>query len=459
MTETTDKTPLQLAAVLWRRKRWVVPCLLVGLAGGLAAARWLPPKYQATTLILVDAQTVPKDYVKTTVTTSLRDRLRSIQEEITNRENLERIILEMDLYPEMRREQPMETVVAKIRRNLRVKVEPGRAFRISFTGDEPADLARTTNRLAELFIEENLRQREGQAKRTADFLENELEDMRRQLEEKEAEVASFRVRHEGELPEQRLVNLAAITNLDRKLDLNQQAFEQAEIRRLLLRREVSASPDGSITASNPRERLQQLRMQLVELRSRFTERHPDVARLKREIDELEAVGVGSEEVEEPPALMGLDPELAAELSAVDRQVEQLESEREELLAEITEIQARLDHTPRLEQEMLRLTRDYDNLERSYQDLLSKRIEARLAERLEKSQEGEQFRILARAIPPQRPYYPNKIYCLGVGLAAGALLGVGAAFLREVADQTYGNQRSLQEGLPGPGGSGPDPRAQ
>ena len=224
VTETPHKTPLQLAAVLWRQKVWVVSCLFLGLAGGYAAARWLPPKYQATTLILVDSQKVPESYIKSTVTTTLAERLRSIKEQITNRENLERIILEMDLYSEMRQQEPMETVVAKIRRNLIVQVEKGRAFRIIFHGKEPEDLARTTNRLAELFIGENLRQREGQAKRTSDFLENELGDMRRQLEEKEAKVASFSIQHEGELPKQRQVNLAAISKLERELDFNQQAF-------------------------------------------------------------------------------------------------------------------------------------------------------------------------------------------------------------------------------------------
>jgi uncharacterized protein involved in exopolysaccharide biosynthesis len=140
--------------------------------------------------------------------------------------------------------------------------------------------------------------------------------------------------------------------------------------------------------------------------------------------------------------------MAAELETVKRELRRLDAERDQILADIARFEQHLQRTPRVGQELLILTRDYDNVQNSYRDLLSKRIEARLAENLERSQQSEQFRILERAVAPTRPYSPNKKFCLGAGLLVGLALGVGSALLREETDETFGDPRSLQSAFPG-----------
>lgn len=434
--------------LVWKRKSWIVLFALLGLAAGFGAWRLLPPKYRASTMILVESQSVPTDYVKTTVTSTLTERLRTIQQQITNRENLERIILELDLYPELRRTQPMEVVVAHARRALGVNVERSRTFRISYSGTDPLEVARAANRIAELFIDENLKVREGQAERTSQFLEAELEEIRARLEEQEAEVTRFRLRHEGELPGQRESNLVAIARLEAELEANRAAYNQAELRKLLLEGESRSQGGKEVSPVTAPTRLDQLRLELSELRSKFTDRHPDVIRLQREIAELESRAADAAEVEEIPLPLARDLRTPAEIRGLDSELYRLEAKREEILEEIARFERRLERTPQVEQELIKLTRDYDNLRESYGNLLAKRLEARLAENLERSQQSEQFRILERAVPPSRPYFPKKIFFLGGGLLIGLALGFGSAFLREELDQTYGDLQSLQSAFPG-----------
>ncbi len=430
-------SPVDLGRLLWRRKPWVLLPMAAGLLAALAAIRMLPPVYRASTLILVESQKVPTNFVRTTVTSSLQERLQAIEQEIMSRSNLERIITEMGLYPELVENDQMAQAVGRVRRDLTLQLQGRSFFRVYFKGPEPKMVAEVANRIGELFIEENLRLREARAQDTSAFLEAELEDTKRRLEEQEARVARFRIEHDGTLPDQRQTNMAALAHLETKLEINLDAIENAEMRKLLLQREGVLG--GGATGLS---RLQELKLQLSQMRSRYTDRHPDVVRLQQEIAALEREG-------------GLEPGSGADggsledaqRAAVETEIERLQAERGRILREIESYQWRLEQIPRVEQELMSLTRDYDNIRRSYQSLLAKRIDARLAENLETRRQAEQFRILEPATPPGRPYAPNPLLLLALGLAAGGALGVGLVFLREETDQSFLDQPSLEDAFP------------
>ena len=96
-------TPEDLALILWRRKWWAILPAIVITAGVYAWVRTLPNLYRSDTLILVVPQRVPENYVKSTVTTRIEDRLQSIQQQILSRTRLERIIQDFNLYAEARK--------------------------------------------------------------------------------------------------------------------------------------------------------------------------------------------------------------------------------------------------------------------------------------------------------------------------------------------------------------------
>ncbi len=467
-------TPSDITRAVWRRRIWFLVPLVLGIAGAIWALRVLPKTYRAVTTVLVEPQKVPADYVKPTIATSIEDRLRTIEPQIKNRDNLARIIREMDLYPELTRRGFLEGAIARARRDLTIQLQ-GNTFRIYFEERDPVKAARTANRVAESFIESNLKLRENQAQGTSSFLESELEKTKSRLEIQEARIAEFKRQNIGDLPEQRDTNLRSVEQLQTKLEINMDALDKAETRRLLLQSQmaelrnqqsgarrstlaalgvVSAGPDKP-------SHLDQLRAQLAELRARYTDRHPDVIRTRAEIAQLEALekaqrtpppaastaasaAPGDDDADAPKA----DPMLKAEVASVDLEIRSLKTERERILGDIARVQGRLENVPRVEQELLSLTRDYDNIKNSYESLLDKRLNARLYENLEKSQQGESFTIIERALPPTSPYSPNRLLVLGLGLIAGGLLGLLAALLRERSDYTYPDVEALQQAFPG-----------
>ena len=172
-------------------------------------------------------------------------------------------------------------------------------------------------------------------------------------------MAEFRLRNEGKLPEQRDSNLVAVSRLEAELEANREAFQQVELRRLLMESELRSQDTETISPATSLSRLDELKLELAQLRSRFTDRHPDVVRLQREIAELESQATEPAEVEELPAPSATNLYAAAELQTLDRDLVRLESEREEILTEIGRFERRLERTPRVQQDLLVLTRDYD----------------------------------------------------------------------------------------------------
>ena len=218
----------QLLRALWRRKLWILLPALAGLGAGLALLEVMTPVYRASTLVLVEAQKVPEDYVKATVTTTLQDRLKTLEQQVTNRNNIVRIIRERGLYPELVEAGRLDDAITATRNALGIQVQGNKVFRIDFDAADPEVAAATANRLAELFIEQNLRLRRSQARGTAAFLASELEHMKTELEAQERAIADFKRLHIEELPEQRETNLRAVEQLQAKLQINLDARDKAE---------------------------------------------------------------------------------------------------------------------------------------------------------------------------------------------------------------------------------------
>lgn len=461
-------TPSDLLKAVWRRRWWFTLPALIGLVASYAVYRTLPPVYRASTLVMVERQKVPSDYVKPTVTTSMQERLDTIEHQILNRNNLERIVQEMGLYPELRGEASLDHLIARVRQDITIKHQ-GETFRVYFEGGDPVRVADTANRIADLFIQENLRLRAHQAKGTSTFLEAELADTKAKLELQEARIAAFKQRYMGALPEERDTNLRASEQLSARLQINMDALDKAETRKLLLQREITslsyATEDVPAVAPLPSapaapRRSDQLRAQLIELRSRYTDRHPDVIRAQAELERVEELERAADRQEQERIEVAaaaplptrrparVDPMLRTQLDATELEIRNLHAERARIQAAMGGLEGRLNNIPRVEQELLSLTRDYDNIRRSYDSLLAKRTDARLAENLEKSRQSEQFTVLEKAVPPSAPHGPNLILLLALGIAGGGLLGIVLALLREQTDSTYTDADELQKDFPG-----------
>jgi polysaccharide chain length determinant protein (PEP-CTERM system associated) len=453
------------------KRRWVV---LVPFAIGVALtpllANVVPPLYRSETLIMVVPQRVPDEYVKSTVTETIEDRLPSINDQILSRSRLERIIQEMDLYKDLRTKQVMEDVVAKMRRDV-VPSLTGRdanAFRITYVSDNAETARKVTERLGSLYIEQNISDRETQAQATSQFLETQLEDAKRRLIEQEKKLEEYRKRHTGQLPSQLQGNLQSIQNANMQLQALSESNNRAQERRLLIERQIAdteAMPVPVLTmpvtaaegpvAGTAAQQLQVARARLAAYLQRYTPDHPEVIALERLVGELaEKAGQetplgdtqGAAETQLSPAEAAQKKrvlDLQAELAVVDHQLNSNRAEEQRLKNVIADYQSKVDAVPSRESELVELTRDYSTLQTAYTSLLMKREDSVIAANLERRQIGEQFRILDPASHPERPY--NEMQRLGVmaaGAGVGLLLGLGIVLLLEYRDSSFRREEDV-----------------
>lgn len=450
-------TPEDLLAIL-RRRIWYILVPLAAISALTAVgARTLPDRYRSETLILVVPQRVPETYVKQTVTARIEDRLHSISQQILSRTRLERIIQEFDLYAESRRTGIMEDIVERMRRDITVRVVEGDAFRIGYVGDNPRTVMRVTERLASLFIEENLRDREVLAEGTSLFLEAQLDDARRRLIEHEKKLEDYRRRFSGQLPSQQESNLRVIQNVYAQIQTVVDSMNRDRDRRLILGRQIadaSAEQEAALASAAPApagpetaaQQLAAARTGLAGLEVRLRPDHPDIGMMKRRIAELERKAEAEALATPVTPERRLTPadiarqrrlsEMRLEMEQIDRQIAHKEQEEQRLRVVVAGYQQRVELAPTRESELIELTRDYATLQSVYTNLLSKREDSKVAANLERRQIGEQFKLLDPARVPERPFSPNRQLIIMVGMVMGLGFGVGLIGLLEYRDGSF-----------------------
>lgn len=444
-----------------RRKWWVTIPFLLSLLGGLAYLLFAPKIYEAETLILVQSQKVPEDFVRSIVTTGLEDRLRTITQEVTSRTNLERIIRDHELYLS-KVNLLLEEKVELVRQNVNVDVSYGdrrgqeaNAFTISFRNEDPVKVMQVTNALASNFIAENLKIRETQVRGTSSFLYDELAATEKKLAEKEADLKIYREKYMGGLPEQLETNLRILERLQEQLEQLNSSLRDAESRKIIVQTQIGEQERLGPVVSVPLENGQQesmdivsLRNELASLESRYTERHPDVIRLRNMINKLESEsapeegqpGTGRAPVSE------LDQTLRRQQQDINLEISNFRNDIEKTQAQIKSYESKVEDTPKREQELLSLKRDYDNLQELYNSLLARKLEAEIAVSMERKQKGEQFRVIDIAKIPRRPVSPDVKKIILLTFALGLGLGGGLAFLRENMDTSFKNPEDIEDDL-------------
>jgi uncharacterized protein involved in exopolysaccharide biosynthesis len=231
--------PLEHYLRLIMHRKWLVLGVFLAVSAATAVfSYFLPNVYTAETVILVDPQKVPESYVKATVTGDVRNRLGTLSQQILSATRLQKIIDTLNLFPEEKKKLSREELILQMRSSVVVQVlsdfsgaQDLQAFRISYSGKDPRLVAQVTNELANLFIEENLKARELQATGTTDFLQNQLQETRKALEEQEAKLKDFKLRHLGEMPEQQAASLQILGQLQSQLQLRGEALSRAEQQR------------------------------------------------------------------------------------------------------------------------------------------------------------------------------------------------------------------------------------
>jgi polysaccharide chain length determinant protein (PEP-CTERM system associated) len=317
---------------------------------------------------------------------------------------------------------------------------------------------RVANALASGFISENLRIRESQAVGTSSFLADEVAILEKKLKEKEEELKTYREKNMGGLPSQLDTNLRMLERLQTQLDQANNHLREREERKVTLERELQA-PQAIVPAPAPGQPqrpgegardLPSLKAELASIEAKYTPNHPDVVRLRTMIENLEkkeAERAGeSRESSMPVAVTPANRAQLEQLRTVETEIRNLRSEAERTKSQIKMYVQWVEETPKREQELLSLNRDYDRVKEVYSSLLKRKLDAEVSMNMERKQKGEQFRVIDPAKLPTIPVEPDVRRIVLVVSALGLALGGGLGFLREMIDTSYRNPEEIEKEL-------------
>ena len=483
--EEQDPEPLDMLRYLDVARRRYPQFLLSAFLGWLIiwGASWiLPVSYKSGTVILVEQPTMPKNYVVSNINEDLQDRMQNITQQILSRTRLLHIISQLDLYGGRHRRPTPDEKVALMRKDIEIDlVHDTRtleitAFTIAYSAHDPHVAQRVTSELTNLFINENLEVRQQQSEDTTRFLASQLETARQSLAEQDAKIRVFKGEHVGDLPAQQASNLQILAGLQTQLSNEEDALNTARQQQVYLQTLInqyrtlqgpSKTVDGAPTGLPGIEKeLETQKSQLAVLSSQYTDRHPDVQRLKEQIaktermrEELkaalknEANGAGqassdtvAHDLADPSQNSPL-LQLQSQLQANRIEIANREQAITGLKAKVGDYQARLNDEPVREQQLADLTRGYDQSKAYYDDLLKKENESKMATSMEQMQKGERFRVVDPPSLPVKPAFPDRLKFCGFGLGFGLALGVLVAVVCEFMDDRLHSEKQLKALLP------------
>jgi len=440
-----------------KRRKWalILPTILVfGVA--CIVALLLPSIYKSTATILIEEQDIPADFVMTTVTGYAEQRIQTTQQRIMSSNKLMDIIQRFDLYPEYQDRWSTDEIIEKLRNDIQLELisvdtidrRTGRptaatiAFTLSYEGKNAGTVQRVTDTLVSLFLSENLQVRQRQTTETTEFLEDESQRVRAKLDALEKKISAFKEQHINSLPEMMQVNLRALDNYENSIERINEQMRMLKEREGYLQTQLASIPE---TENTEKERLRILELELVDLKTRFTDDYPDVRKMQREIAELKKrmankAAMSDDQRETPDNTAFIT--LAAQLSSTRAEIKSLNQQKSDLTAKAEEYRMRIENTPKIEQDYNAMLLDRNNTQAKYEDLQQKVMEAKVAMGLEKEHKGERFTLIDPARRPEKPYKPNRLAIVLVGIVLGGGAGVGFAALREFSDQAIHNSEQL-----------------
>ncbi|SEM42821.1 polysaccharide chain length determinant protein, PEP-CTERM locus subfamily [Syntrophus gentianae] len=433
----------------------------------------LPPVYVSKSTILIEAQQIPQEYVRTSVTSYVEERLTTISQQIMSRAKLLEIINQFNLYPEMRKTFAIEEIIGNMRNDINLetistgsfgkkriqsgtaKAETTIAFTLSYSGKDPATVQKVASVLASLYLEENFKKRGERAAGITEFLNSQLNELKKQMDGYANQISALKSAHMGELPEHGAANIQALDQLRRDLDQVNAQIRTAQERKIYLESQLT-TVDQFITnkekgevEQNPTVRLETLRSELINRQTTLSDKHPDIIRLKREIRELEkqmAEGKKTGDKRKPslgktninPAYTSLKTQI--ETAAMD--IRSLQQQGAQIRSQMGAYQGKLNRAPMIEADYKGLLSDYENAKNKYNDIMNKLLESRVAQGMEESQKAERFTIIESAAFPEKADKPNRPRILLAGLILSLFGSIVLIVTQESLDKSIKTETDL-----------------
>lgn len=505
--------------VIGRRKKDFFVIFTIIFLTGLIVAIALPPIYKSEAIIRVEEQEIPEDFVQSALSDFVGERLARISQQVLNRDKLLTIAETFNLYSDTKVKKSDGEIVSQMKKDIALlpmvpEIQFQRrnqnasavsiAFSLSYQGRYPHTVQKVTETLSNLFLEEDLKRRERVVSATNEFLKAELKRLKQEINLHEKKISEFKQTHQRELPTEKGYNFQAILRLERDLDKAENRFRLLKEKEMLLNTQLTRieplTPiivEGDNVATNPNQRLKSLYLQLTQLRSIYSEKHPDIKKIKSEIKELETqVKTSDVSIVKIKRLKQLEDQLAemqgsygpnhpdikainseisilkpevdqlmteavkikiseerpdnpayinivTQINAIKMEMEAIQADKRQIAQEIEEFQRRIEKAPFVEKELNELTRDLESTQKKYLDLSNKLTEARIAEELEGKQQAQRVSLASSAYLPTDPFKPNRILIILIGFVSAFILGSFFVALREGMDNTIKNTDQIK----------------
>lgn len=515
MEEQTKELKDFLDAFRRRRVQIIAVSSMLFVVSLLVTFLW-PSTYRSMATILIEEQEIPPDLIRSTITSYATQRIQTISQTVMTRSNLMQIIEKYDLYPRERKRDTTEEVIDGMRKDIKLEminadvIDPrtGRptpatiAFTLAFDSQNPGTAQKVANELTSLYLNENLKTRTEKATETVDFLVTEAHKISEHIADVESKLAAFKQKNPYNLPELSGLNLQLMDKTERDLAEVDNQMRSLQDRKFYLDGQLAQinplmpmySEDGD-KVPDPETKLKMLRAEYITASSKYSPDHPDVIRLRREIDGLEKqlgnVDSANEQAKQlatlrsqlaaarekysadHPDVIRLSKEVAtmeaaikqlpdrpettvakekpenpayitlkAQADSIKSEMESLLATRDQLKAKMADYERRIAKTPEVEREYLTLKRDYENSVKSYQELKAKQMDAEVGKELEKERKGERFSLIDPPQFPEQPIKPNRpaIFILGILLSLAS--GLGYAVVAESVDKSVYGARGI-----------------
>src|SRR5262245_46051233 len=462
--------PLDYLSVFSRRKWWFIVPVVLSIIVGTVLVWALPRSYQATTTIAVSAPRVTPTLIGSTEIDK-QDRMRAVSQQLLSRPVLERTAR----LEHLDQQGSLDAAIGDLRSNVTVSlpdtITPGSSGQLSpdqkasldtyivtYVDDTPEAAQRILNRLAQVFSDENNKSREVRAQDTSQFIDSQLKASETRLTSLEARLRQMKESNMGRLPEQTNANLAIVSALQHQLESNATATRGEQDRLSMIERQIESMQQGAneavamakgTPAESAQARVMSLRHELATAQLTYTDKHPEVIRLKQELSDAEKAASAERTRPASDRLAILNANVEYRQLVKDRdttriRIAELQRQTAAINAQIGSYQSRVEAAPRVEQQLVSVQREYD-LERSaYNDLTGKKQAALLNEEVQRRQGGEQFAVLVPAGLPDEPFKPKPIRVMLMTPAAGLVLGGGAMVGREYLDRSVHDARGLRD---------------
>jgi polysaccharide biosynthesis transport protein len=425
----------QVLSALWRRRLLVLAvaggAFLVG--GGIVAS--IPAVYEATVAIRLEPHHPIADMVPPTISEAPERRVVTIRQELLARPVLQRAIEELGLYRDIVEEEGMDAAIERMRRDISVKLEGDAAFEFTYAADEPNVAAHVANRLPQIFAEEAVKNRQAMAARTTRLFEDEVIKLRNALAEWEKKIAQFKVEHLGELPEQLELNMRGLERVSSAIQGATEELRAAEVRRGDILRAHHA---GDSEAGRLQAQAMEAQRALIAAKAQWTADHPEVQKLARELSDVrmrlrDAEGRMEEERKERARMNNV-------IAGIEERIQGLHNQAETY-------QRRLENTPKWAHELGIMSRDYEAARAKYESVLSRKVEAEMAQELEARAAHDVFRVISAATLPTKPARPDRMGGFLLSFLIALALGILAGVLREMRDDSIRDATDMKERLP------------